>query len=98
MPDLYEVLLVDAGTRWHAGWLVDDDSETDVLLRDKGLASGTIRKMAVGSAIGTLVSIPLGFFLGWLGSVTSKEFNRAKYAEMEVRSLTGHGVAEVIDH
>ena len=45
-----------------------------------------------------LVSIPLGFFLGWLGSVTSKEFNRAKYAEMEVRSLTGHGVAEVIDH
>ncbi|WP_370890981.1 cation acetate symporter [Janibacter sp. GXQ6167] len=45
-----------------------------------------------------LVSIPLGFFLGWLGSVTSKEFNRAKYAEMEVRSLTGHGVAEAIDH
>ena len=45
-----------------------------------------------------LVSIPLGFFLGWLGTVTSKEFNRAKYAEMEVRSLTGHGVAEVIDH
>ena len=36
MPDLYEVLLVDGGTRWHAGWLVDDDSETDVLLRDKG--------------------------------------------------------------
>jgi cation/acetate symporter len=45
-----------------------------------------------------LISIPLGFFLGWLGSVTSKEFNRAKYAEMEVRSLTGHGVAEVIEH
>lgn len=45
-----------------------------------------------------LVSIPLGFFLGWLGTVTSKEFNRAKYAEMEVRSLTGHGVAEVLDH
>ena len=36
MPDLYEVLLVDGGTRWHAGWLVDDESETDVLLRDKG--------------------------------------------------------------
>ena len=28
MPDLYEVLLVDGGRRWHAGWLVDDDSET----------------------------------------------------------------------
>lgn len=36
MPDLYEVLLVDGGRRWHAGWVVDDDSETDVLLRDKG--------------------------------------------------------------
>ncbi len=45
-----------------------------------------------------LVSIPLGFFLGWLGTVTSKEFNEDKYAEMEVRSLTGHGVAEAIDH
>ncbi|QBF45029.1 solute symporter family protein [Janibacter limosus] len=45
-----------------------------------------------------LISIPLGFILGWVGSITSKEFNRAKYAEMEVRSLTGHGVAEVIDH
>ncbi|HBO54417.1 MAG: cation acetate symporter [Kytococcus sp.] len=45
-----------------------------------------------------LVSIPLGFFLGWLGTVTSKEFNRAKFAEMEVRSLTGHGVAEVVEH
>lgn len=45
-----------------------------------------------------LVSIPLGFFLGWLGTVTSKEFNKAKYAEMEVRSLTGHGVADALDH
>ena len=34
MADLYEVLIVDGGTRWHAGFLVDDDSETDVLLRD----------------------------------------------------------------
>ena len=36
MADLYEVLLVDDGTRWHAGWFVDDDTETDVLLRDHG--------------------------------------------------------------
>lgn len=36
MADLYEVLLVDDGTRWHAGWLVDDETETDVLLRDHG--------------------------------------------------------------
>ena len=33
MADLYEVLLVDGGTRWHAGWVVDDETETDVLLR-----------------------------------------------------------------
>lgn len=36
MADLYEVLLVDDGQRWHAGWLVDDDTETDVLLRHEG--------------------------------------------------------------
>ena len=33
MADLYEVLLVDGDARWHAGWVVDDDTETDVLLR-----------------------------------------------------------------
>ncbi|PKW26525.1 solute symporter family protein [Phycicoccus duodecadis] len=45
-----------------------------------------------------LVSIPLAFFLGWLGTVTSKEHNARKYAEMEVRSLTGHGVGEAVSH
>ena len=45
-----------------------------------------------------IISVPLSFFLGWLGSVTEKEHNAAKYAEMEVRSLTGHGVAEAINH
>jgi len=32
VADLYEVLLIDRGRRWHAGWLVDDETETDVLL------------------------------------------------------------------
>ncbi|MCW2665585.1 MAG: hypothetical protein JWN57_547 [Frankiales bacterium] len=36
MADLYEVLLVDDGSRWHAGFLVDDETETDVLLADQG--------------------------------------------------------------
>ncbi|GAA4118756.1 cation acetate symporter [Knoellia locipacati] len=45
-----------------------------------------------------LVTIPLAFFLGWLGTVTSAEHNAQKYAEMEVRSLTGHGVAKALDH
>ncbi|MGO0575969.1 solute symporter family protein [Ornithinimicrobium panacihumi] len=45
-----------------------------------------------------IISIPLGFFLGWLGTVTSPERNEQKWAEVEVRSLTGHGVAEAVDH
>ncbi|OEU96851.1 cation acetate symporter [Streptomyces oceani] len=41
-----------------------------------------------------LISIPLGFLLGWLGTVLSKEDedpDGEKYAELEVRSLTGSG-------
>ncbi|MFI6283881.1 cation acetate symporter [Streptomyces sp. NPDC051018] len=39
-----------------------------------------------------IVSIPLGFLLGWLGSVLTKEEpDRGKYAELEVKSLTGTG-------
>ncbi|MFJ5293735.1 MULTISPECIES: cation acetate symporter [unclassified Streptomyces] len=39
-----------------------------------------------------LISIPLGFLLGWLGSLLSKEEpDKGKYAELEVRSLTGFG-------
>ncbi|MBK0865384.1 cation acetate symporter [Saccharopolyspora sp. HNM0986] len=39
-----------------------------------------------------LVSIPISFLLGYLGTVLSKEpHNAEKYAEMEVRSLTGAG-------
>ncbi|KRE56374.1 cation acetate symporter [Phycicoccus sp. Soil748] len=45
-----------------------------------------------------IVSIPLAFVLGWLGTVTSKEHNAAKYAEMEVRSLTGHGAEKATTH
>ncbi|MFI1992377.1 cation acetate symporter [Actinoplanes sp. NPDC020271] len=38
-----------------------------------------------------IISIPLGFFFGWLGTVLTKETDAEKYAELEVRSLTGHG-------
>ncbi|CAM5324336.1 MULTISPECIES: cation acetate symporter [Streptomyces] len=39
-----------------------------------------------------LISIPLGFLLGWIGSLLSKEKPDAdKYAELEVKSLTGIG-------
>ncbi|NEB80258.1 cation acetate symporter [Streptomyces sp. SID14478] len=39
-----------------------------------------------------LISIPLGFLAGWLGTLTSAEPpDEAKHAETEVRSLTGAG-------
>jgi cation/acetate symporter len=38
-----------------------------------------------------IISIPVGFLCGWLGTLLSKESNPAKYAELEVRSLTGVG-------
>ena len=39
-----------------------------------------------------IVSIPLGFALAWLGSVTTKDaLSISKYPEMDVRSLTGAG-------
>jgi cation/acetate symporter len=46
-----------------------------------------------------IVSIPLSFFLGWLGTITSKErSDPQKFAEMEVRSLTGHGSEKAVTH
>ena len=38
-----------------------------------------------------IISIPVGFFFGWLGTVLSRERDDAKYDELEVRSLTGAG-------
>jgi len=39
-----------------------------------------------------IVSIPLAFFLGWLGSVTDKNAaDSARFARMQVRALTGIG-------
>jgi cation/acetate symporter len=45
-----------------------------------------------------IVSVPLGFFLGWLGSVTSTEHDGVKQAEMEVRSMTGAGAEKAVVH
>jgi len=38
-----------------------------------------------------IISIPFGFLCGWVGTMLSSEKNPAKYAELEVRSLTGVG-------
>lgn len=46
-----------------------------------------------------IVSIPVGFFLGWLGSVVSRRSeDPEKAAEMEVRSLTGFGAEKAVEH
>jgi len=45
-----------------------------------------------------IVSIPAAFILGWLGTVLSKEHDQKKYAEMEVRSLTGAGAEKAVAH
>jgi cation/acetate symporter len=45
-----------------------------------------------------IVSIPAAFLLGYVGTVLSKERNEAKYAEMEVRSLTGAGAEKAVVH
>lgn len=46
-----------------------------------------------------IVSIPLGFLLGWLGTVTSRSAeSRALAAEMDVRSLTGFGAEKAVEH
>jgi cation/acetate symporter len=46
-----------------------------------------------------IVSIPLAFFLGWLGSVTSKEPEaQERYTELEVRALTGAGAEGAVQH
>lgn len=36
MAELYEVIVVDGTSRWHVGWIVDDETETDLLLAEDG--------------------------------------------------------------
>jgi cation/acetate symporter len=45
-----------------------------------------------------IVSIPFGFLCGYIGTILSKEFNASKYAEIEVRSLTGVGAEKAVYH
>ena len=46
-----------------------------------------------------IVSIPLGFLLGYLGTVTSREPSAEEaYDELEVRALTGAGAEGAVSH
>ena len=65
----------------------------------------SVLKTGEGTAIFPLsnpgiISIPIGFLLGWIGSITSKKGSEdpKKAAEMEVRSLTGYGAEKAVHH
>ncbi|MBP1324967.1 cation/acetate symporter [Leucobacter exalbidus] len=46
-----------------------------------------------------IISIPLGFLLGWIGSLTDPRRESKKLAaEMEVRALTGYGAEPAVEH
>jgi cation/acetate symporter len=45
-----------------------------------------------------IISIPFGFLMGWIGTISSSERNIAKYAELEVRSLTGADIGKSVSH
>jgi cation/acetate symporter len=46
-----------------------------------------------------IISIPAGFFFGWLGSVTSREAeSEDAFNELEVRALTGAGAEQAVVH
>ena len=46
-----------------------------------------------------IVSIPLGFLLGYLGTITSREPDaEERYTELEVRALTGAGAESAVQH
>jgi cation/acetate symporter len=46
-----------------------------------------------------IISIPVGFIAGWLGTITSREPDTAeRYTELEVRALTGAGSEQAVLH
>ena len=46
-----------------------------------------------------IISIPLGFLLGYIGAITSKEPTAEdRYTELEVRALTGAGAEGAVHH
>jgi cation/acetate symporter len=46
-----------------------------------------------------IISIPFGFLMGFLGTITSNEPESAeRYPELEVRALTGAGSEKAVQH
>ena len=46
-----------------------------------------------------IISIPIGFLFGYLGTITSRETNaEERFNELEVRALTGAGSEKAVIH
>jgi cation/acetate symporter len=46
-----------------------------------------------------IISIPFGFLMGFLGTITSREpESEDRYDELEVRALTGAGAETAVQH
>ncbi|WP_159605356.1 solute symporter family protein [Agromyces humi] len=77
-----------------------------VLIALSPVVSGTPTSMIPGADFDIvplsnpgIISIPLAFFLGWLGTVLDKGTeDPLKQSEMEVRSLTGVGAEKAVQH
>src|SRR5690606_4528450 len=77
-----------------------------ILIAFSGVVSGSETSMIPGVDFSWfplnnpgIISIPLGFILGWLGTVTSsRREDPAIAAEMDVRSRTGHGAEKATSH
>ncbi|GAP56465.1 solute symporter family protein [Arthrobacter sp. 92] len=77
-----------------------------ILIALSPVVSGTKTSMIPGANFAIfplsnpgIVSIPLAFLLGWLGTVLDKrKEDVTKQAEMEVRSLTGVGAEKAVNH
>ena len=59
----------------------------------------TLGRWSTAIVLVALISVPLAFLAGWIGTITSPVRGDEELAvEMEVRSLTGAGAGEAISH
>jgi octopine/nopaline transport system permease protein len=94
----FRLIEVDTLSLWRKVEAMNTAIALDALVT---LPRGLILTLALTSAslaAGFVISIPLAFILGWLGSVTSKDPVSPKAVAMEVRSFTGIGAEKATGH
>jgi cation/acetate symporter len=92
-------------TRGSVWSIVGGLSSAILLIVFSPVVSGTPTSMIPGADFAwfplsnpAIVSVPLGFALGIIGTLTSSEHDELKHAEMEVRSMTGAGSEKAVSH